>query len=173
MDQKPADVEISFLAKEPTRESAAGLCPCPAGLQVETSRLGVIRQILRMPTQADVGLLYLQGGRWDNKQIVSNDYVADSTAKHNNGGFPTGRAYGYLWWVTQTKTGLDAFFAAGIGGQLIYVVPKLGVVVAVASSSDIRGGGVRFVNDVVLPAASDTSAPPTCVAQLVRGQPLH
>jgi len=118
-----------------------------------------------------LGLLYLQGGRWDNKQIVSSDYVADSTAKHNDGGFPTGAAYGYLWWVTQTKAGLDAFFAAGIGSQLVYVVPKLGLVVAVASSSDFRV--VRFVNDVVLPAASDASAPPICVAQLVRGKPRH
>ena len=45
---------------------------------------------------AKLGLLYLQRGRWGNKQIVSSDYVADSTAKHNDGGFPTGAAYGYL-----------------------------------------------------------------------------
>jgi CubicO group peptidase (beta-lactamase class C family) len=121
---------------------------------------------------AKLGLLYLQRGRWDDKQIVSSDYVADSTAKHNDGGFPTGAAYGYLWWVTQTKTGLDAFFAAGAGSQLVYVVPRLGLIVAVASSK-IPGGSVRFVNDVVLPAASDASTPPTCVAQLVREQPLH
>jgi CubicO group peptidase (beta-lactamase class C family) len=48
---------------------------------------------------AKLGLLYLQRGRWDDKQIVPSDYVADSTAKHNDGGFPTGAAYGYLWWV--------------------------------------------------------------------------
>lgn len=120
-----------------------------------------------------IGLLYLRRGRWDNKQIVSSDYVADSTAKHNDGGAPTGAAYGYLWWVTQTRTGLDAFFAAGLGSQLIYVVPKFDLVMAMVSSSSITGGSVRFINDVVLPAASITPSPPTCIAQLVQRQPLH
>jgi CubicO group peptidase (beta-lactamase class C family) len=116
---------------------------------------------------AKLGLLYLQRGRWDDRQIVSSDYVDDSTTKHNDGGLPTGAAYGYLWWVTQTKTGLDAFFAAGIGSQLIYVVPGLDLIVAVASSR-IAGGSVRFVNDVVLPTASNAFAPSTCIAHLER-----
>jgi CubicO group peptidase (beta-lactamase class C family) len=111
-----------------------------------------------------IGLLYLQRGRWDNKQIVSSEYVADSTAKHNDGGAPVRAAYGYLWWLTQTKTGLDAFFAAGIGSQLIYVVPKLDLVIAMASSSSIRA--TRFVNEVVLPTASLASSPPKCIAWL-------
>ena len=113
-----------------------------------------------------IGLLYLQSGRWGNKQIVSSDYVADSTSKHSDGGPPVRAAYGYLWWLKQTKTGLDAFFAAGIGGQLIYVVPKLDLVVAIASSSDLLGGSVRFVNNVVLSATSITPSPPTCIARL-------
>jgi len=120
-----------------------------------------------------IGLLYLQRGRWDKKQIVSSDYVADSTAKHNDAGDPTRVGYGYLWWVTQTKAGLDAFFAAGTGSQLIYVVPKLDLIVAITSSPRITGGSVRFVNDVALPAASDTSVPPTCIAHLAREESRH
>jgi len=113
-----------------------------------------------------IGLLYLHGGRWGNKQIVSRDYVADSTAKHNDGGFPTGAAYGYLWWVNPTKTGPDSFFAAGIGSQLIYVVPQLDLVIAMASNSSVTGGSVRFVNGVVLSAASVTPSPPTYITRL-------
>jgi CubicO group peptidase (beta-lactamase class C family) len=114
-----------------------------------------------------IGLLYLRRGRWGDKQIVSSDYVVDSTSKHNDGGPPVrAAAYGYLWWVKQTKTGLDAFFAAGIGSQLIYVVPKLDLVIALASSSDIPRGSVRFVNDIVLSAASAAPSPPTCIARL-------
>ena len=111
-----------------------------------------------------IGQLYLQRGRWDNKQIVSSDYVADSTAKHNDGGAPVRTAYGYLWWLTKTKTGLDAFFAAGIGSQLIYVVPKLDLVIAMASNSSIRA--MPFVNDVILPAASVTPSQPRCIVRL-------
>ena len=67
MDLKLAAVEISFLAKS---QHASGPPGCvrdpiddiayqakfcaPPGLQIETSRLGVIRQI-KMPTQVDVG----------------------------------------------------------------------------------------------------------------------
>jgi CubicO group peptidase (beta-lactamase class C family) len=113
-----------------------------------------------------IGLLYLQRGRWNDQQILSSDYVADSTAMHNDGGAPTGAAYGYLWWLKQTSTGQDAFFAAGTGSQLIYVVPKLDLVLAMASSSSVTGGSVRFVNDVILPAASITPGPPMCIARL-------
>ena len=81
---------------------------------------------------------------------------------------------GYVIFVLHPPSGLAAKLVETLWqrySQLIYVVPKLGLVVAVASSSDFRV--VRFVNDVVLPAASDASAPPTCVAQLVRGKPRH
>jgi CubicO group peptidase (beta-lactamase class C family) len=123
---------------------------------------------------ARIGLLVLQRGRWDDKQIVSSDYVADATVKHNDGGAPTrAAAYGYLWWVAQAGTGPDAFFAAGKGGQLIYVVPGLDLVMAMASNSGIGGGSVRFANDVVLPAASVTPGPPACIARLAQEQPLH
>jgi CubicO group peptidase (beta-lactamase class C family) len=121
-----------------------------------------------------IGLLYLQHGRWGSKQIVSSDYVADSTAKHHNGPGPTrAAAYGYLWWSKPTKTGLDAFFATGLGSQLIYVVPKLDLTVAMTSGTNIEGGSVNFVNDVVLPAATINPGPPACTIQLVQGQPRH
>ena len=120
-----------------------------------------------------IGRLYLQRGRWDNTQIVSSDYVADSTARHNPGGAPLGAAYGYLWWSTQTRTGLDAFVAAGAGSQLIYVVPRLDLVVAIASSSSIAGGSQNFVDDVALPAASATSIPPSCIGQFMQGRTLR
>jgi CubicO group peptidase (beta-lactamase class C family) len=121
---------------------------------------------------AKIGLLYLQQGRWGDQQIVSSDYVADSTAKHNDGGPPTHAAYGYLWWVRPTAAGLDAFFAAGHGSQLIYVVPKLDLVVAMASESSLTGGSSGFVNDVVLPVAATLPKSLTCNASLGQGRPL-
>jgi CubicO group peptidase (beta-lactamase class C family) len=120
-----------------------------------------------------IGLLYLQRGRWGDKQIVSSEYVADSTAKHNDGGPPVGMAYGYLWWLTQTKSGHDAFLASGKGSQLIYIVPKLDLVMAMASSSSIAGGSRRFVNDVVLPAVDTSRDPPTCIGQPLQARPLQ
>lgn len=110
-----------------------------------------------------IGLLYLHKGQWNGKQLVSEDYVADSTAKHNDGGAPSHSAYGYLWWVGKTESGLDAFFAAGFGSQLIYVVPKLGVVVALASEASVAGGSVKFVNENILPTVVAAANAPACV----------
>jgi CubicO group peptidase (beta-lactamase class C family) len=119
---------------------------------------------------AKIGLLYLQHGRWGDKQIVSESFVADSTTKHNDGGPPTNAGYGYLWWISRTKTNLPAFFAAGLGSQAIYVVPKLDIVVAV-SADGIPGGSQNFINDVILPA--EASLPPLapCVARLAATEP--
>jgi CubicO group peptidase (beta-lactamase class C family) len=115
---------------------------------------------------AKVGILYLQHGRWGDSQLISSEYVADSTAEHNEGGPPVHAAYGYMWWTKKTKTGLDAFFAAGTGSQLIYVVPKLDLIVALASGPSVPEGSVEFVNNIVLPAAITLSSAPRCIARL-------
>ena len=117
---------------------------------------------------AKIGVLYLQHGRWGDRQLVSNEFVADSTTKHNEGGPPVHAAYGYMWWMKKTKTDLDAFFAAGSGSQLIYIVPKLELVVALAAGPSVPEGSVEFVNEVVLPAATTLPGAPECIARLAQ-----
>ena len=131
--------------------------------------LGGTSLFLTARDMAKIGLLYLQHGRWGEKQILSDAFVLDSTMKHNEGGPPIHAAYGYLWWVKKTKADQDAFFAAGSGSQLIYVVPKLDLVVALAAES-IPGGSVSFVNDIVLPAAGAFATSSTCVARFAQGR---
>ncbi len=131
--------------------------------------IGATSLFLTARDMAKIGVLYLQHGRWGDKQIVSNAFVLDSTTMHNEGGPPTNAAYGYFWWVKKTKTDLDAFFAAGSGSQLIYVVPALDLVVAVAAES-IPGGSVGFVNDVVLPAEANSPRSAPCVARFGQGR---
>lgn len=126
--------------------------------------------LLTARDMAKIGLLYLHNGKWGDRQIVSEQYVADSTTKHNDGGPPTHAAYGYQWWVGKTKIGLDAFFAAGFRSQLIYVVPKLDLVLAVAAES-IPGGSQKFINDVVLPADASFSDASSCVAEVGQASP--
>jgi CubicO group peptidase (beta-lactamase class C family) len=119
---------------------------------------------------AKIGLLYLQHGRWGDKQIVSQSFVADSTTKHNDGGPPANAGYGYLWWISRTKTNFPAFFAAGAGSNAIYVVPKLNIVVALAAEG-IPGGSQNFVNDVILPVEANLSRSAPCVARLETTEP--
>lgn len=116
---------------------------------------------------AKIGLLYLQRGRWNGAQLISSDYVLNSTRAHNDGGPPIGAAYGYLWWIGRTPSQLPAFFAAGIKSQQILVAPGRGLVVALAADA-IPEGAKAFIDDVVLPgeAAIPPSAP--CLETLER-----
>jgi CubicO group peptidase (beta-lactamase class C family) len=114
---------------------------------------------------AKIGMLMLRHGRWRDKQIVSDAFVQDATTRHNDGGPPVNAGYGYQWWIGNSGA---AFFASGYNSQLILVVPKRDVVLAVSADS-IPGGSRKFVNDVVLAAEADLSAAP-CIAELGQGR---
>lgn len=69
---------------------------------------------------ARVGLLYLRKGKWGDKRIVSKDWIDLSTsAIHAWDKEKPTVGYGYMWKVTD-----DGYYAAGRGGQRLYVVPK-------------------------------------------------
>ena len=104
---------------------------------------------------AKFGYLYLNQGVWNGKNIIPSDFVRASTQKQNKGGFPEIESYGYLWWVT-TIEGHSAFFAGGYGGQYIYVVPDLDIVVVIASNFDRSHMENRvIIGDYVILAVSD------------------
>mgnify|MGYP001048594557 CR=1 FL=1 len=74
---------------------------------------------------AKLGQLYLNGGVWEKRRIVSEKWVADSTAEQS---FWKRRklSYGYLWWRHE-----EGYAAMGDGGNLIYVNTKKKLVVAI------------------------------------------
>jgi CubicO group peptidase (beta-lactamase class C family) len=111
---------------------------------------------------AKIGVLYLQHGRWGETQIVSSDYVRDSTTQHNDGGPPANVGYGYQWWIS--KNG-NVFFASGKNGQFISVTPNRNLVLAFAADS-ILGGAGGFISKVVLPIADGLPDPAPCVLQV-------
>jgi CubicO group peptidase (beta-lactamase class C family) len=84
---------------------------------------------------ARFGWLFLNGGRWGDKQILSSDWVAESTRAWTPNA-RRGIAYGYMWWVSEngmqyhTNVGPGAYSARGNGGQILVVAPARGVVVA-------------------------------------------
>jgi CubicO group peptidase (beta-lactamase class C family) len=78
---------------------------------------------------AKIGYLWLNNGAWEEEQIVSATWVADSITAHSRSG---GDGYGYGWWVSK-----DNYYALGRGGQNIRVYPSLNaIVVMTASGSD-------------------------------------
>jgi CubicO group peptidase (beta-lactamase class C family) len=130
------------------------------GTDSEGNLIGSTSLNLSVTDMAKIGLLYLRKGRWGDRRIVSEKFVADSTISHSTGGPPLRTAYGYLWWVKSDRQGPDAFFAAGSGSKTIYVVPEFDLVVAMATASSVKGGSTTFVNEVVLPAARGLPVPP-------------
>lgn len=83
---------------------------------------------------AKMGYLYLNKGYWDGKQLIPEEYVAESTRQQSDGGPPVNVPYGYLWWITQHESHA-AFFASGYGGKCIYIIPSLDLVLVSTGSS--------------------------------------
>lgn len=76
---------------------------------------------------AKFGFLYLNRGRWDDQQLISEEWVIESTRDQLTDIY--GRySYGYQWYLTLIDDE-PAFLASGFGGQIIGVVPSLDMVV--------------------------------------------
>jgi len=74
---------------------------------------------------ARYGQLFLQQGLWNDKQIFSKNWVANSTyptSKHGGGG-KIGRWYGWLWGVSEYYQDYKMYYAAGVGGQFLAIFP--------------------------------------------------
>lgn len=82
---------------------------------------------------AKLGELYLNNGNWNGEQIISEQWINDSTTLQFDRS--SGSAdYGYQWWVrTFGENAYPAYFAQGHYGQYIFVVPDLNLVVAITS----------------------------------------
>lgn len=91
-----------------------------------------------------LGYLYLRNGAWDGRQIIEPEYAAAATT-WQSAGDATGAwaGYGYQWWVTATDAGYPAYFALGYGGQHIFVVPALDLVVVAAIARRLDPGELR------------------------------
>lgn len=75
---------------------------------------------------AKIGQLYLDGGVWNNKQIVSTQWIDESTKEHSRW---NELSYGYLWWVEKG----ESYSAIGDGGNVIYINKKKKMVISIAS----------------------------------------
>jgi CubicO group peptidase (beta-lactamase class C family) len=122
---------------------------------------------LRPRDMARFGELFLQDGRWQDKQVVSAGWVRQATVAQAGTAFTfqgpgafDPRNYGYLWWV-DTVDGADAYFAWGFGGQLIEVVPARRQVIVVSTDVDLTNPNAPTVSpddaqrlvDVIAPLA--------------------
>ena len=90
---------------------------------------------------AKIGKLYLDNGMWNGHQIVPYNYIKESIAPNGcideNGKLVD--FYGYHWWLMSFK-GHNIFYARGILGQYIIVIPDEKIVI-------VRLGKIRGEKD--------------------------
>jgi CubicO group peptidase (beta-lactamase class C family) len=111
---------------------------------------------LKPPDLARVGYLVLRHGRWGDREIVPSAWLDLTTAPVTRGSpvfFSSyGSAYGYFWWLFPTRRGgtdTGIIAASGSGGQWLFVIPSLDLVVAIVAAD---GNGLDLLYDGILPA---------------------
>ncbi len=148
---------INFLETKNTQVFADNFLFTPLGITEyiwETHKDGTLQcgsgLSLRPRDMAKIGLLVLNDGVWQNKQVVSKEWIRESTRPHvkESKYFD----YGYQWWY-RSRNNLqwwkkpksvspkehDLITALGAGGQFIMIIRDLNLVI-VTTASDYGNG---------------------------------
>jgi CubicO group peptidase (beta-lactamase class C family) len=105
---------------------------------------------------ARVGYLVLRRGKWGDRQVVPETWI-DSSTKPVTRGSPVyfsnyNAGYGRFWWIfPKTRGGSDegVIAGSGSGGQWLFIVPSLDLVVAIVAEN---GNGLDLFYNEILPA---------------------
>jgi CubicO group peptidase (beta-lactamase class C family) len=103
-----------------------------------------------------LGTLYLNRGLVGKRQVIPAAWIDSSWTERTSSPW-NGHRYGYGWW-TRTSQLHTVRFAWGYGGQFIFVVPELQLVVVTTSDAESRREGShtwtlhRLLDDHIIPA---------------------
>jgi len=119
---------------------------------------GATGLMLRPRDMAKIGYLYLHQGEWNGAQVLPKEWVKSSTTKHiettglMNAAEDDG--YGYLWWIDS----FGGYSAHGFGGQYIFVLPRLDMVIVFTAGlpDPLFPVPNQLVRSYVIPAAQAT-----------------
>ena len=95
---------------------------------------------MRPRDMAKFGQMCLNIGLWQNRRIVSKEWLAESTRYHAHTEY--GMEYGYLWWrghQTINDQKINADWAQGNGGQVIFICPFLDLI------AGFTGGNYNYI----------------------------
>lgn len=126
--------------------------------------LGGNNMALRPRDMLRFGEVFLNEGRYNGEQILPASWIEQSWKMITVSPW-NGHRYGYLWW-SRNFGGEQTYFAWGYGGQYIFIVPRLDLVVVVTSSLTNRPRGVdhnqavqEFLADEIIPVIVGTESP--------------
>ena len=108
---------------------------------------------LRPRDLAKIGRLVLDGGRWQNRQIVPADWLERSFQTRAKTDYLD---YGYHWWLgPQPTDGPRSVSGFGNGGQRLFVMPQFDLIVVVMAGNynqpDHWKLPVAIITEIVLP----------------------
>jgi CubicO group peptidase (beta-lactamase class C family) len=108
---------------------------------------------LRPRDMAKFGLLYLNKGNWNGRQIISKDCVQQSLKKHS---VVQGVDYGYLWWIKYLDADGVRYYgkaAQGNGGQKIYIWEDQNMVTVITGGNyNTQSPSDELIKNYILPA---------------------
>ena len=112
---------------------------------------------LRSRDLLKLGQLYLNNGRWQGQQVISEAWVRRSVSPHANAREETD--YGYLWWLqtfTVNEQKIATYGMYGTGGNKVYVLPAQAAVVVVTTTNfKVAGAGIltdELFTSLIVPA---------------------
>jgi hypothetical protein len=86
---------------------------------------------LRPRDMVKIGLMVLNEGKFENQQIVSPQWIRESTSMKTSTHIE-GDNYGYHWWnirLLSSGSAYQTIWANGLGSQFIYIIPEIEVVI--------------------------------------------
>jgi len=110
---------------------------------------------------AKFGYLFLNKGKWEDKQIIPEEWVIESTTNKFRNFNESGYAgYGYGWWLNEQA----CYCARGFGGQIISVYPQWNMVVVFTGADNDQWQ--MLSTKFIIPSISDEyRLPPDVTSQ--------
>ncbi len=116
-----------------------GLAHCGGGL------------FLRPIDMAKIGSLVLNKGKWNGKQISSENWINESVKSHIR--IDDRTEYGYQWWIYKPPFNMQNFYMArGYGWRNIIIVPELDMVIVITGDNTTNStvfSEIQFIFDIL------------------------
>lgn len=112
---------------------------------------------LKPKDMAKFGLLFLNQGNWEGRQLILPETVQRFTTPYVEAIEPHKGFYGWHWWAdsftmeTEQLAEVSYHFALGFGGQYIIVVPAFELVVVITADNRKRNTSIDVFREHIVP----------------------
>lgn len=106
------------------------------------------------------GLLMLNNGQWNGKQLIAESWIEESVKPHIKGNWPKNSDYGYLWRLCEREIGgkqMKTVEAWGNGGQFLIIIPEIEMTITMTGGNynlfpEMEDRPFSILNEYILPA---------------------